>query len=1423
MVSPSESSDPSPDNSSAVNPTLSTSSENTLRNVRAPSGDNTPEQRVADACHHLLARMTSAGVAVKIPEEASTEFLDLRKELGDLLKLESHPEGLDVLDKIASNHITKFSSLVSAAALLNRLYSLHPTQEDCWRIECLVDPTAPNREDRENFLRDLGRLAYQFLNGRPQTLPREQFITLLDRGMTILKESSLTPEQRNAYTEVAGALAVQQAHFRGIHSLHEAIKHAPPSIAPLALAGILTAGIKVGHVPKLLAASTNATIALIESDPRAVEILASAVEYQASQGASVIRLLDGFARLYQSYPQSTRARHLEHYHDLIEQVRPLRAPIDLISRDIVDQFATSEPEQYAWELARHVANLEEIADTARLSGKLHREQILILRDLGAVGPNPELLKTLKLCVVSLRERCHEPALMVRNLDRLANEFQISQERWGELAEILSQQTPKNRPLDGIIQQAVEILSRDRDPRIPYSYWKCYQTALTSLEEEIPDLSFVTTDVVDSLIRDGSRENFCSIRDAIVCADELLTHIPVSERSPSRAIRELLQPDSVGPALAQAIALHHDLGTSSSSLFSSFLDLQRSLSPAGLKVLNQVVKHHVDQRIPLGHTFQNFVELERSCAKDSAQGSQGCTWDVTSELVEKLISKGTPLQFFGAAYVSAYASDRVGEDNLARLNDHLTALHTLSMDPRGGFIDRGWQELLSAIATLGPRSPGCAALTALLTTPEKGIEVLTPIDLVKLAKPPQSISTHAWGAILRSVDSYRERGESLERLCSLTFELDRNLISLEASPEELWKTARELMFDLREAKLPYDLITADFITSFHQSNEAIQGLLTHFLRGVTRFHERLIDKDSPIVTGSAQSLTTSLQKILTDITSNNYGLTDNPAMVHKLNLILAEGNVESLHELHYVLRELKMHALTDIMRNSSSPERRDWARNLMAREFNMGGPPYVQGSPEAIRHFNDSMQVIDRAFRDSKGFGGFALDSRGIPRSRKLEAVPPMLVRFGLDVAAKTCILNSSSNQSFPGKGLYIGGIESMKVFTTDPSWRARGKSSPHWRWVEGDGFFASSYFHNFDMHNFERAEFLNMRGLMCVIPPRESAFTLDGTHYCYLVYNRHFYPGTHTALGVPSMVMMELLGNSLIDAADFIGFQSSRTDLSKVDFSYHALLSACERRKMNLLDLTYGSVVGGGLCNAYLPKSLPHYKWERDAGAASGWTDTWGHIHKSFREGSYSSSMQQSLDKALQKARDLHRNVFDVFRPMQDYLSAFRLALSFYKMGQVLISDEDRQDMPDQQGRDNNQAQHESEEQDRDIFETAGQEDSSRSVHEYQYRMLEEVYRWYRGAKENGWLPEQMPVLYFAWVLDPNSLPPHSQRRFEIDLATMTIKTHDGNFQLPKNGTGLGDAERELWREHILPHFGRDSFGWEPRFLLRDGAFTIHE
>jgi len=1371
--------------------------------------------------------ISSSGDGVARVEQKALQ--DLRYELEKMSKLPSYDRGLNVLQEVAQERAVSPHTIVLAASMLNRLYPLSPNAEQIERIERMVLSVAPERASREEILIENARLSFLCSGGRLNSMACEPYLRLLERGIDILNQSELSHPGRLGLIEVMGKLAETRGSFRGVTALRSAFESVVSQGEIELLTTILGAGVAVGDTPKGLVQNALEVLPKIASDSAAKNVLTAALADQTQNGGSVREFLEAYARIHASWDApAERRRGMQNYLALVDILRPHQASLHLVTRSHIDQFVRADKSDYADALGAHVRSVEELIRIADDTQKFERADLRAIQSIVAVYPNPTMTEAIRLVLENVGRRVDSPHDVVANLCALATQPEVSSSQWADFKDMLVRQVPKGRAFDGLIAAVRDVTRHAEDAQQGETLWRSFVVISESLGEEVPDLALITHEVLESSLKDPSEKHYRYLTALLNCADVVAEHFNGDCKSAAELVKRLLRRDGLAECLVKAVTHHRKLDLDDGSLYEEYPSLDRALPPLGVSLLHQVVNYQIFHGYPLGEVFRNFSELANAASHSESPDE---VWRAAQASIERLGARQAPLDFFGVALSRELTNAPSDGIALDRAEETLRLLHDLSpqrrpaepgISPRRSSPeeDRKTLQLLAAAADGGVRSVAARVLTMLSKSENVAHERLSCSDVAQVCNTPEQISEQAWIAIGKSIESYRERGYGLERLCKSVFDLDLEIVGDDALRKELWRSIAELMFALREAPvakgevgLPYDLLSAQFVERYMNSGEEPQALLVHFLSGMTQFSERLraVATDLGSHRG-AQEHAEVLRKTLNDITHQGFGLTDNPAMVHKLKLILAEGKVDSLQEFYDSLRELKMHALTDIMRNASDPSRKKWASDLMAREFNMGGPPYVQGTEEAKRHFNETMQVVDRAFRDSKGFGGKALDTRGLPRSKRFDPVPPMLVRFGLDSGKTTYIVNSSDNSHFPGKGFYIAGIDAEKVFAADARWRERGKQSPHWRWLENGGLFGSSYFHHFDMAGFSRCGFLELRGLEVVVPPSERRCVLDGVPYSYLVYNRHFAPHPQVALGVPTIVINELLGNSLIDSNDFRGFEPSRSDVSKADFSYRGLLEACRRRKLNLLDLTYGSVIGGGLCNAFLPKSLPHYEWQRTAGAATGWTDSWGHIHKSFRLGQH-SSMGRTLDEQLNYARELHYDVMNVIRPLQDYLSAFRFALSFYKMGSTLVRDSDFREVDEDQQED---AQDEQQEDN-------SNEPQERRVHEYRYRMLQECYRWFHGGREQGWNFEQFPELHFAWVLDPNSLPPQSQRRFHIDLATMALKTQDGTFQLPTDGDGTGEEERALWAEHVVPHFENNSTGWEPRFLMRHGAFSIYE
>lgn len=1355
---------------------------------------------------HVLHQATQApGPVLK-----SQQLLDLQHEVKGLLARPTGVEALRILEDVAKRHATCESTVVAVAAMLRRLFNsgVHEAHRD--QLNRLVATNYSDRGDRDAALQGLCRLVSLSLKGWGGGLSGDKLLDTLARGHLIVQGSSLTPERREGFLEVVGNLASYQGHFRGVQAIRRCFEDTRITLDTPLLVTVLNGGVSVGDAPKFIIKALTGLIPVLERSEHARDVLRGAVVDQVKQEASVEALMQSLAGLLAEYSEANHPALLTSYATLTERLRPYATPLHLLRREHVEQFDQSNPTTYSKRLAQHMAGVAEVLEIARDARRYSNDSLKSLQAVLSVNQRPEMVTFFQMFFTTVASHCRAPNASLAPLTKMAVILANEPKAWPLMVSLLDAQIKNNRSCDGLIDVMSDVADHSFNALGSRELWHRWSVLASSLSEQIPDMSFLNREVMDWFFREPTEGRFKYLTSLLECADRLLPHLP-RDTDLASVTKGLLRQGGPGATLMQALSHHEKNGYSSDALLTLYILLEPKLSSAGVAVLQQVARYQVKHKLSLEEVFRNFAEMAEYTNAHFVGERQDEAWQSMSSLVGELIPRNVPLDYLGISCFEEYVTGADGDKVLRRIEQYLHTFHRIATDPNIGVDGPLERKFLAAVADLGPYSRAGQIVEMLTTSDSEEDEVLELSDIAALCEENlELISPEAWIAIGRSIEAYRAEQYPLQRLVRDIVAVDREIADTVEDVKEVWRSAMELLVDLREAKLPFDLISGEFVKRFHDAGEEPQALLLHFVRGMSRFSEQLLRHGQP-------DSREALRKTLSSITSNNFGLTDNPAMVHKLNLILANGGITTVADFFAKLRDLKMHALTDIMRNATDEARKTWARELMSREFNMGGPPYEEGSREARRHFNQTMEVVDRALRDSKGFGGLALDSRGVPRSAELESVPPMLLRFGIDSARQTFILNSSDNQSFPGKGCVIQGIRADKVFSADPEWQEQKKSSPYWRWTEGNGLFNNQYFLKFNMDFFEQSTFLFMRGLKIVVPPESIEFILDREHYSYLVYNRHFYPGPEVALLVPTVVLRDFLGNSLVRAEDYRGFNHRLRDVSKVDFSFDGLLAQCKARKLNLLDLTYGSVIGGGLCNAYQPRSSPHYEWERAANASYGWTDSWGHVHKSFRLGGY-SQMGRSLDESLRDARKLHSAVYGVVRPLQDYLSAAGFALSFYKMGSTLISDTDlRQTTQERQ----------QEQQDADRGEELSFEDAlafqQRPVHEYRYRMLEETYRWYRGAKEQGWQREQFPILHFAWVLDPNSLPPASQRKFEIDLATMVLKTPEGSFQLPKDGNGMGEEERELWRQYVVPFLGSESEGWEPRFLLRDGAFQIHE
>jgi hypothetical protein len=1353
------------------------------------------------------------------PEDISD---DLSTELWGLACAPHYEKNLAILRHVAENCAKQPDTLSKAASILCVFNQFRPQDPQIEQLKSLVVSASPIAERREQDICLLSDLIKIFDLQRFRNIECDQMLAILERGMKIVTQAPIVDWARDSLASVLACLVGNTGSFHHAVNIIRLLETNNSKGQLSLIAETLKAGISCGDSVQKLCKVTKALVSLIGDHAESRNLVLRVVHGQEVASGSILAALNNLHRNYSNWDERLFLKStLKNYEAACNHLIDRAQPLDLINQDYLNRFVGSHLPSFQTNLEKHIRKMREVVREAEISRAFDKDSIALFASLGGAYPHPQISSMLLFVIKNADSHVDRPDKLARNLHKLVGLFSPSPNQYDEILGLLEIQVNKGSSIDGVIESILAVVVRCHATPTNSADWDAYVRLCKSLSGDISDLAFVTVSAVDEYLRDTSTRGTKRLTELLCCASELAEACGNPRDSADIWVKKVLREDLLGECLVKAVRQQKTLGLSEQSLYESYLRLTEELPKSAVFLLRKIVHYQIAQGHEVGQLFETFAD----CGKAIRNGALPKDfWKSARAESERLMALSVPLDFFGKWIVQQLSNSTKYDKALERASANLAVMLHLRATTADSKDFKAVSRLLARVGEDERLPAAVAALEALAFPKDQSQEAILPATFCDICPDHLSLSRSAWLALYRGVELYRKWGYGLDLLVNDIQNIDYKARRSPKKFAEIWGAANDIIGELQESGnasggkgLPYHLITDKLISSYNGANSENQRLLIHLVASFLCFYDRSRGYSEPrgevASLNSPRSGLSELSKILDNLLNTGHGIIDSPSMVHKFKLIIVKGGVAQLSDFRKVVQDLTMHALTDMMRNNPDPVRSGWAKQEISRRFNIGGAPYYKGSEDEQRHYLETMQVVDRAFRDSKGFGAEAIDTRGVPRSEALEPVPPMLVRFGLDSAERVSILNSRDNSKFPGKGLLISGIKTERVFPIDPHWQKRGKDSPHWRWLEGQGLFAKSYFHRFNMGDMSECSFLKMRGLKCVIPPSSEAYTIDKTHYSYLVYNNHFAPLTTTAIGVPSVVIWELLGNSQINALDYRGYEPTRDDLSNVDFSFRALTEICKRKRLNILDLTYGSVIGGGLCNAFLPKSKPHFTWEIDASAGQIWMDNWGHVHKSFITNSVNDS-QIDDDPRIIDARVMHSRIFEVFRPLQDFAAAFDFARSFYKMGATFTNDsssrvnEGDPEQEDLQSRDG----------DNEI-----QPAPRLAPHPYRFRMLEEAYRWHLGGRENGWSYEQFPELHFAWVLDPSSLPAPALRKFKLDLATMVLTTKDGEYQLPKDSNGSGERERRLWEEHVIPHFEGASTGWEPRFLLRGGAFSIQE
>ena len=497
--------------------------------------------------------------------------------------------------------------------------------------------------------------------------------------------------------------------------------------------------------------------------------------------------------------------------------------------------------------------------------------------------------------------------------------------------------------------------------------------------------------------------------------------------------------------------------------------------------------------------------------------------------------------------------------------------------------------------------------------------------------------------------------------------------------------------------------------------------------------------------------------------------------------ILNGEVHSIKALQAALFEIKTRANIELLTTTKDLKAKSTARTQIQGDLRSDHVPYPQFistgvvHPKARQVFTETLTTYARLNDGYHGFSSLTFDCKGLPDGTK-----PLLLRCAEDLADFTGIINSSDSSKFPGKGFFISGIKPERVFVSDHNAEEQNKDpflkyKTLWPW-------ASEAFNDLPL-----TSFIFTRGFIAIAAKSGDRFKLDGSDYCYVVFNDHFHNYCFdSGLLVPSKIIYDKLKGTVFNSRKTKPSQIE--DINTRDLNSKGLFETATTLDLNVLNLGWGSNIGGGLCNAYLPGSKPYHEWEVKL-QNHHTKDAYGHVHKSHITDNYLSEMTQTMDRLLEPLRRAHKGVYGITQKYQNLFDLFRISLSLwhkgFTAGRVVNFQEPQEEEIDLEGLD---------EQELEFVNDPGSEEN---INQPSLRMLVDAYKWNKGLLlKRVTDPNSYPVLCDAQTLRYSAKP---KPRIVLDSYDLLLSIDGNKTELPKSSTGKGPFEANIWFKEVIP------------------------
>ncbi|MBI3591779.1 MAG: hypothetical protein HY094_10430 [Candidatus Melainabacteria bacterium] len=612
------------------------------------------------------------------------------------------------------------------------------------------------------------------------------------------------------------------------------------------------------------------------------------------------------------------------------------------------------------------------------------------------------------------------------------------------------------------------------------------------------------------------------------------------------------------------------------------------------------------------------------------------------------------------------------------------------------------------------------------------------------------------------------------------------------PEE-WDLYKDALTLFKEKKARIDGITSD-VGELANAYKASPELLKAYIKTAVYFLNKHI---SYKMMGGI--LRYPLINYFQDLTNQKAS----PTLLRNYNAALSNGKIKSPADSVDLLTRIVIHAgISNLVReNPKGVTKR--AQKIILNYAESDSVPYPiyksnnKINPDAQKVADETLDVYSTAFNIFHGFSSLTFETKRPPTKE-----PPLIARFGNDVAESVQYVNAKDITLFPGRGFLISKLIPEKIFVNDKEAVEKGQEPFHkyktaWPWTKDI----------FD--DLKNVEILAIRGMIAIscegdkyklVDRKVKSDFIDNLtgrkdrkiNYSYVVFNDHHRNyNLDVAYLVPTEVLKKRLAGTLIPYDHYTGPSNQYKDINEVGLTIKDLIKDAEEIDASVLNMGWGSNIGGGLCNSYPPNSSPFHEWERKLRRKSPTEDFYNHVHKSYITGEYVSEMTRKQNKKLLPLRFAHDQVNTLGKRYKALFNlSYRLSSALWHKGETVSEALVPPDVSDDL-----LFEREYLKEPEQVLER-GEAIDDLVTNQASLRMLVEVYKWNKGREQGNNNKNDFPILVLAdafdWWTKPDS-------PFYLDTFDMTLTIDGKKIQLPLDSNGFGKDEATVWYKKIIP------------------------